>query len=328
MFIRFFSFLIISANIFFGHICLAQAQNANLNFPNRTITLVVPYTSGTTADILARNIGTQLSLKMKTPIVVDNRAGASGIIGTDFVAKAQPNGYTLLFTATSHGTIAALKDKLPYDALNSFTPVILLAKSTMGLAINPSLPINSVKEFIEYTRSHPKDSYYSSPGAGGIQHLAMELLSQELNLALTHVPYKGAAGAMTDLIAGQVQSSIVSMQTSSSFINNGQIKMLAVLSEERSSAFPNIPTFKESGFSGLIVETWYGVLAPANLPADILNRLNYEISELLTLAENHEKFNKLGLEIVGGKPEILKKLVSSELTKWKRVVKAGKIEVN
>jgi tripartite-type tricarboxylate transporter receptor subunit TctC len=142
------------------------------------------------------------------------------------------------------------------------------------------------------------------------------------------VPYKGAAGAITDLIAGQVQSSIVSMQTSSSFINSGQIKMLAVLSEDRSSAYPNIPTFKEIGFNGLIVDTWYGVLAPANLPIEILNRLNSEINELLSLAENHEKFNKLGLEVVGGKPDILKRLVTSELTKWKRVVKTGNIEVN
>jgi tripartite-type tricarboxylate transporter receptor subunit TctC len=328
MLIRFLVFLISASSFFIFPFCFVHAQNANLNFPNRSITLEVPYTSGTTADILARTIGTQLSVKLKTPIMVDNRAGASGIIGTDLVAKAQPNGYTLLFTATSHGTIAALKDKLPYDALNSFTPVILLAKSTMGLAVNPALPINSVKEFVEYTRNHPKESYYSSPGAGGIQHLAMELLAQELNLTLTHVPYKGAAGAITDLIAGQVQSSIVSMQTSSSFINSGQIKMLAVLSEERSSAFPNIPTFKESGFNGLIVETWYGVLAPANLPIDILNKINGEINELLTLAENHDKFNKLGLEVVGGKPETLKKLVANELNKWRRVVKTGKIEVN
>jgi len=328
MFIRFFSFLISATSIFLAPLGVVQAQNSNSYFPNRPITLVVPYTSGTTADILARNIGTQLSIKLKTPILVDNRAGASGIIGTDLVAKVQPNGYTLLFTATSHGTIPALKDKLPYDALNSFTPIILLAKSTMGLAINPTLPINSVKEFIEYTKNHPKESYYSSPGSGGIQHLAMELLAQELNLRLTHVPYKGAAGAITDLIAGQVQSSIVSMQTSSSFINSGQIKMLAVLSEDRSSAYPNIPTFKEIGFNGLIVDTWYGVLAPANLPIEILNRLNSEINELLSLAENHEKFNKLGLEVVGGKPDILKRLVTSELTKWKRVVKTGNIEVN
>jgi tripartite-type tricarboxylate transporter receptor subunit TctC len=328
MSIRFLSFVISTIGFFSLDPSFGQGLTSNQNFPNKAIALIVPYTSGTTADILARTIGAQLSLKLKTTTVVDNRAGASGIIGTDFVAKSQPNGYTLLFTATSHGTIPALKDKLPYDPLNSFTPVILLAKSTMGLAINPNLPISSIKEFIDYSRAHPKQSYYSSPGAGGIQHLAMELLAQELNITLTHVPYKGAAGAITDLIAGQVQSSIVSMQTSSNFINSGQIKMLAVLSEDRSNAYPNIPTFKESGFNALIVDTWYGVLAPANLPVEVLNKLNLEINEILIQADNQEKLNKLGLDVVGGKPEILKKLISSELAKWKRVVKAGKIEIN
>lgn len=326
MFSRFPSLITSVSIIFLIYSTLSQAQNTN--YPNKTITLVVPYTSGTTADILARNIGTQLSLRFKTPTLVDNRSGASGIIGTDLVAKAAPNGYTLLFTATSHGTIAALKDKLPYDPLNGFTPIILLASSTMGLAINPNLPINSIKDFIEYFKNHPKEAYYSSPGTGGIQHLAMELLSQELNLSLIHVPYKGAAGAITDLIAGQVQATIVSIQTSSSFINSGQIKMIGTLSEERSNAYPNIPTFKEAGFNNLIVQTWYGVLAPANLPIDILNKLNLEINDLLRMPENQDKFNKLGLEIVGGKPDILKKLISNELTKWKRVVKSSKIEFN
>ena len=216
---------------------------ANTNFPAKTINFIVPYTTGTTADVLARLIGLRLATKLNVPIVVDNKAGASGIIGTDAVAKAAPNGYTYLFTATSHGTTPAIKNQLPFDPIKSFTPVILLGTSAMGFVTAPDLQINTVKEFIELAKNKPNQLDYSTPGAGGIQHLAMELFLQETGLKLTHVPYKGSAGAMTDVIAGHVKATIVSLQTASPFITNGQLKMIAVMSDDRSTAYPQTPTF-------------------------------------------------------------------------------------
>ena len=300
---------------------------ANTNFPAKTINFIVPYTTGTTADVLARLIGLRLATKLNVPIVVDNKAGASGIIGTDAVAKAAPNGYTYLFTATSHGTTPAIKNQLPFDPIKSFTPVILLGTSAMGFVTAPDLQINTVKEFIELAKNKPNQLDYSTPGAGGIQHLAMELFLQETGLKLTHGPYKGSAGAMTDVIAGHVKATIVSLQTASPFITNGQLKMIAVMSDDRSTAYPQTPTFKELGYSGLVVDTWYGVLAPLNTPKDIINTINQEINSILTQADAKEAMVKLGLHISGGKADKLEKLLSKEIPKWTSVVQNRKISV-
>jgi hypothetical protein len=301
--------------------------NPSPNYPSKSINFIVPYTTGTTADVLARLVGTRLSAKLNVPIVVDNKAGASGIIGTDNVAKAQPNGYSFLFTATSHGTTPAIKSQLPFDPIKSFSPVILLGTSALGFVTSPDLQINSLKEFIEYSRNKPNQLDYSTPGAGGIQHLAMELFLQETGLKLTHVPYKGSSGAMTDVIAGHVKATIVSLQTASPFILNGQLKMIAVMSDERSPAFPQAPTFKELGYPGLVVDTWYGVLAPLNTPKEIINTMNHEINLILAQADAKESMVKLGLHIGGGKPDKLEKLLTKEIPKWISVVQNRKISV-
>jgi len=307
---------------------IANAQSSPGNtYPNKAINFIVPYTTGTTADVLARTIGTRLSSKLNVPIVVDNKAGASGIIGTDAVAKAPATGYSLLFTATSHGTTPAIKNQLPFDPIKSFSSVILLGTSALGFVTSPDLQINSVKEFIDLAKSKPNQLDYSTPGAGGIQHLAMELFLQETGLKLTHVPYKGSAGAMTDVIAGHVKATIVSLQTASPFITNGQLKMIAVMSDERSPAFPQVPTFKELGFPGLVVDTWYGVLAPANTPKEIINTLNHEINLILNQPDAKESMVKLGLHISGGKPDKLEKIISKEVPKWVSVVQSRKISV-
>jgi len=306
----------------------ASAQSSAVNnYPNKAINFIVPYTSGTTADVLARTISTRLSTKLNVPIVVDNKAGASGIIGTDAVAKSPPTGYSFLFAATSHGTTPAIKSQLPFDPIKSFTPVILLGTSALGFVTSPDLQIGTVKEFIELAKSKPNQLDYSTPGAGGIQHLAMELFLQETGLKLTHVPYKGSSGAMTDVIAGHVKATIVSLQTASPFITNGQLKMIAVMSDERSSAFPQVPTFKELGYPGLVVDTWYGVLAAANTPKEIINTINHEINIILTQADAKESMVKLGLHISGGKPDKLEKVLAREIPKWTSVVQNRKISV-
>ena len=305
----------------------AQPQAATNTYPNKPITLIVPYTGGTTADSLARLLGAKLSARWGVATVTDNRAGASGIIGTDAAAKALPNGYTLLFAATAHGTVPALKTTLPFDPIRSFVPVSLLATSALGVVVSPKVPANSLKEFIDLAKAQPGKLDYSTPGAGGPQHLAMELFMQETGTRLVHVPYKGSAGAMTDVVGGHVQASIVSLQTSSSFIHSGQLRMLAVMSEERSPAFPNVPTLKELGLPNLVVDTWYGVLAPAGTPPEIVAKINTELDSILQLPDVREAFAKQGLVPVGGKPERLRDLLAQEIPRWSKVVATAKIRI-
>jgi tripartite-type tricarboxylate transporter receptor subunit TctC len=306
-------------------VCLSQSSNS---YPNKAITIIAPYTSGTTSDVLARQIGNKLSEKLGYPILVENKSGASGVIGTDFVSKSPANGYTLLFTATSHGTIPAVKSKLPYDPIKSFSPVILLATSAMGFVVSPNINATNFKEFLEYSKSKGNELDYSTPGEGSSQHLTMELVLQEVGFKMLHVPYKGSSGAVTDVIGGHVQSSIVSLQTSSSFIKSGQLKMLAIMSDERSPVFQNVPTFKELGYPNLVVDTWYGVLAPQNTPVEIINKLNYEINLILNTNEMKETMNKLGLTISGGKSDKLKNLLDKEIPKWRKVVATSKIDID
>ena len=310
-----------------GFVYPARAQTPSpAPYPNKPITLIVPYTGGTTADSLARLLGAKLSERWGVAAVTDNRAGASGIIGTEVAAKALPNGYTLLFTATAHGTVPALKPKLPFDPIKSFSPVSLLAISAMGVVVSTKVPANSLKEFIELAKSQPGKMDYSTPGAGGPQHLAMELFMQETGIELVHVPYKGSAGAMTDVIGGHVQASIVSLQTSSNFINSGQLRMLAVMSDERSSAFPKVPTLKELGLANLVVDTWYGVMAPAGTPPEIVAKVSAELNSILQLPDVRDTMAKQGLVPVGGTPERLRDLLTLEIPRWAKVVAAAKIK--
>ncbi len=309
--------------LFFGFFAiLSDAQSL---YPNKPIVFIVPYTTGSTADLLARNIGNKISVKWGVPVIVDNRPGAAGVIGTDAVAKASNDGYTFLFTATSHASVPAIKTKIPYDPIQSFTPIILLCNSAMGLVIQPSLPFQKFSEFEAYVKSHPNTYSYSSPGTGTTQHLAMELLKQKTGMEILHVPYKGISGAITDIIGGHVQAGIVSLQAASTFIQNGQLRMLAVLSEERSKSFPAIPTLKQQGVNE-IIDTWYGVLAPSKVPQEIVSKMNAEINLILNSQDIQDLMLKQGLISVGGTPERMQLQLQNEIPKWKLVVKNGNIK--
>jgi tripartite-type tricarboxylate transporter receptor subunit TctC len=303
---------------------VAQAQRAS--WPERTVQLEVPYTPGTTADTLSRLLGAKLAEQWKVGVVTDNRAGASGIIGTELAAKAAPDGYTLLFTATSHGTVPALHPRLNFDPMRSFTPVCLLATSALAIVVSPDLPVSNLGEFIELARKQPGKLAYSSPGTGAPQHLTMELFMLETGTQMLHVPYKGSAGALTDLVGGQVQSSIVSLQTAGTFVKSGKLKMLAVMSEQRSPAFPDVPTVKEAGLPNLVVETWYGVFAPAATPTDIVTHVNRDLNALLQRADVRDELAKQGLTPAGGRPERLGVLLQQELARWSRVVSSAGIK--
>jgi tripartite-type tricarboxylate transporter receptor subunit TctC len=310
-----FSFLLcVSVSCFGPSGAHAQA------YPAKTLAIVVPFTPGTGADLIARSLQPQLAERLKVPVVIENKVGASGAIGTEFVAKSPADGYTLLFTATSHGTLPAMKRSLPYDAVKSFAPVALAATSAMSFVVGPQVPAASMAEFVALARKSPGALYYSSPGAGSIQNLAMELIKIENGMDLVHVPYKGSAGAASDLVGGHVQASVAALQTMAPFVQSGRLRMLAVLSAERSPAFPDVPTMKELGHPALVVDTWYGIFAPAGTPREIVARLNAEVNALLREAQIREAFARQGMTPVVDRPERLAELVQQELARWNRVV--------
>lgn len=308
-------------------LCLAGTASAQ-EFPTRPVHLIVAYTPGTGADILARLLGPKLGERWKVGVVTENKAGATGTIATEHVARSAPDGHTLLFVATSFGTTPALRAKLPFDPVKDFAPVALIATSGLAVVINPQLPAGSLKEFIELAKRQPGKMHYSSPGNGGPQHLAMELLKLETGIDIVHVPYKGAAGALADVVAGHVQAMISATQTAQPYVQNARLRALAAMSPERSSAFPDVPTMKELGLSELEVETWYGAFAPAATPAAVVRRINSDLNDLLKDPFVRQVLEKQGMVPRGGPPERLDALVKRELPRWARVVKAAGIKAD
>jgi tripartite-type tricarboxylate transporter receptor subunit TctC len=317
--------LFFSAFSAFSAFQLSVAEAQPQSYPSRAITIVVPFTPATGADMIARLLQPKLAESLKVPIVVENKAGASGAIGTESVANAPPDGYTVLFTATSHGTLPAMKRTLPYDPLTSFTPVALAATSAMSFVVGPQVPASTMAQFVAAAKKSPGVLNYSSPGAGSIQNLTMELVKLESGIDIVHIPYKGSAGAASDLVAGHVQATVASLQTMAPFVTTGKLKMLAVFSSERSPAFPDVPTMKELGHPGLVVDTWYGIFAPAGTPREIVMKLNNEVDTLLQLPEIRDALAKQGMTPVVDRPERLGELVEHELARWNRVVASAGI---
>jgi tripartite-type tricarboxylate transporter receptor subunit TctC len=304
--------------------CASHAQDA---WPSRPVHIIVPYTPGTGADILSRVFGPKLSERWKVGVVTDNKPGATGNIGADLAAKSPPDGYALLLTATSFTTNPALKPA-PFDPIKDFAPVALIATGGLGVYIHPGLPAKTMREFVELVKSQPGKLYYSSPGNGGPQHLAMELLKLETGMDIVHVPYKGAAGAIADLVGGHVQAMVSALQTVGPHVQSGRLRMLAVMSAERSDAFPNAPTMKEAGLPDLEVETWYAMFAPAGTPQNIVARVNRDLNDFLREADVKDVLEKQGLVPRGGRPEVLGERVKKELASWTRVVKAARIKAD
>ncbi len=319
----FYRALVIASMVTFAADSMSQS-----NYPNRPIKFVVPSTTGITSDTLARLIGPVMSQRLGVPIVIENKAGAGGLIGADAVAKAEADGYTLLFANTSFGTLAATNPKLPYDPIKSFTSISLLSSSVMTLVVPADLSITTFKDFVEYVKKQGGKANYSSPGLGTTQHLAMELINQKTGMGMLHVPYRGSSGAMSDLIAGHVQASVVALQTAAPFIESGRVKLLAVLGKKRVPQFSQVPTLSESGYGDIAVETWSAVMAPKGTPLNIVAKLNSEIDYILNLPEIKETLISQGVIPVGGKPDMLDQLIRSEIKVWTDVVQKGKILVN
>jgi tripartite-type tricarboxylate transporter receptor subunit TctC len=296
------------------------------SYPSRPIRIIVPFTPGTAADSWARLMGPQMSQRWGVPVVVDNRSGAAGIIGIEAAANANPDGHTFLFMATAFGTLAAMTPKLPYDPYKSFSPVMMLGASPLSLVVANKFPATSVRELIEQARKQPGQINYASSGAGSVFHLTMEWFKQENNINLVHVPYKGTAGVTSDIIAGHVQTTLMVFQTVAPHVQGGRVRMIAVLGSERVPQFPQVPTMAESGMPNMVVEAWTGVMAPAKTPKSVIDKVNAEINALAALPENRETLTKLGIRVIGGKPDALDKQVKSEIQRWTQVVKRGNIK--
>ena len=296
-------------------------------YPSRPLLFVVPFTPGTAADSLARLVQSHLSQRWGVSIVVENRAGAAGAIGIEAVAKAPPDGHSLLFASTAFGTLAAVNSKLPYDPNRSFAPVMLVGTSPLSLVVSNYFPANTVKELIAQAKKRPGDLNYATSGSGSVFHLSMELLQHETGTKMVHVPYKGTTGVVSDLIAGHVQASMMVFQTATPLVQNGRLRMLAVMSPQRSQLLPQVPTIVEAGFPNMIVEAWTGVMVPARTPPAAIGRFNGEVNKILALQEVKDTAGKIGVTLAGGTPETLDTLVRKEIKQWTEVVQRTNIKV-
>jgi tripartite-type tricarboxylate transporter receptor subunit TctC len=308
-------------------IALAAGAASAQDYPSRTVHLLVPYTPGTGADILARLIGPKLSERWGVAVVTDNRPGATGNIGADLAAKSPPDGHTVLFAATSFAVNPAMA-RLPFDPRTSFAPVALVATSSLAVLVHPAVPARDMRGFVALAKASPGKLHYGSPGSGGVQHLAMELIKLEAGIDVVHVPYKGLGGATTDLIGGHVQAMVAALQSVAPYVQSGKLRMLAVLSAERAAAFPDVPTLREGGFADLEVETWYAAFVPAGTPAAALQKLNAGINHALKDLAVKTSLEKQGMLPAGGDPARLERLLESELARWARVVNAAGIKAD
>jgi tripartite-type tricarboxylate transporter receptor subunit TctC len=300
----------------------AAAQDA---YPARAITIIVPYSPGTGIDITGRVIAQRFAERWATGAVVDNKPGASGNIGTELVAKSAPDGHTLLMTATTFATNAAVNKNLRYDPARSFVPISLAATGTMAFFTSLNTASQSVQDFVSLAKSGPGTLTYASNGNGTPQHLAMELFKLETGIDVTHVPYKSAS-YISDVVGGRINAVIMPIHTAAPYVQGGKMRMLAVMGADRSPVFPLAPTFKEAGFPNLQVDVWYGLFAPAGTPAGIVSILNAEVNAMLAQPAVRELLGKQGLNPVGGPPARLANVVRLELERWPRVVAAAGIK--
>jgi len=297
------------------------------NYPNKPIRLVIPFAPGGGTDITARAIALKLYEAWGQPVLADNRTGANGTIGVDLAAKAAPDGYTLTMISSSHSVNTTLYRKLPYDLVRDLTPITQATTQPYALVVHPSVPAKSLKELMALARAKPGSLNYGSSGTGGLSHLSGAYFANAAGIELVHVPYKGGAPAMSDVIAGQIQMLFSTILQSHAHIKAGRLRAIAVTTKTRSRAEPAIPTMAESGLPGFEVAGWYGVLAPAKTPPQIVAQLNREIVRILRLPEMSDRLAADGSEPVGSSPEEFGAHIRAEIARWRKVVEAAGIRV-
>jgi tripartite-type tricarboxylate transporter receptor subunit TctC len=312
-------------------LCLMSLSLLNLplpaaaqTYPNRPVRIVAPFPAGGGLDLVSRALGQRLSTALGQSIIIDNRSGADGMIGTEQVAKAAPDGYTLLISSTGPMVInPALNIKMPYDTLRNFAPITLVVVQPLCLVVHPSLPVKSVKELIALAKAKTGQLNYGSGGIGNGAHLAGEIFRTITSIDIVHVPYKGAAPAVVDLLAGQVQMMLNSIPVMLPFIKSAKLRALAVGADKRMAILPEVPTMRESGIAKFDANSWYGFFAPAGTPKEIVSRLNYESAKILRSQEMRDFMSPQGAEAIGDSPEEFSAHIRSELAKWAQAVKTA-----
>ena len=299
------------------------------SYPTKPVKLVAPSTPGDAPDVIARLVADKLSTALGQQVVVENRPGAGGVVGSDYVAKAAPDGYTLIMgNAGSHGINAAVYTNLPYDIQRDFAPVSQVAVAPNVMVINPSLPASSVAEFIAYAKANPGKLSYASGGNGSSAHMSMELFKSMSGIDIQHVPYKGSSPALTDVVSGQVVAFIGNMPPTVPLIKAGKLRALAVTTTSRSALMPELPTIAEAGLPGFETVAWFGVLAPAGTPPDVVNKLSAEIAKIAKSPEIREKLVAMGAEPVGSTPEAFKAVIDRDIAKWKPLAQKVNIKID
>ena len=290
-------------------------------YPTKPVTIVVPFAPGGAADTMARQLAERLNKRLGQPVIVENKPGAGTMIASEYVAKAAPDGHTVLLAASSLGIAPALYSKVNYDPVKDFVPISQVASVVHVLEVHPSVPVKSVAELIAWLKANPGKANYGSVGAGTSTHLESELFNTMAGVRMTHVPYKGSAPALMDLVGGNLQVMFDAWASSGPFVKDGKTRLLAVTTAQRSKILPDVPTVAESGLPGYEAMPWLGFVAPAGTPAAAVNRFHAELTEVLKEPEVQERFRNLGLDIIGNTPEQFADFIKKDIVKWAKVVK-------
>ena len=313
----------IATSVLFSTLAIASGISfAQTDYPNKPIRLIVPFPAGGGTDIYARLIANKLTERLKWIVIVDNKPGAGGNIGVDAAAKSPPDGYTIVIGQTSNLAInPSLYKKLPYDPLKDLTPIILVADSAMALVVPAQSPYKTLNDFVSAAKQKPGDVSFGYSGNGTVAHLTGVVFQSTSGIKLQHVPYKGAAQALTDLMGGSIESYMSSATTVVGHVRGGKLRALAVTGKKRLESMPEVPTIGESGYPGFDAVSWFGLLAPAGTPAAIVERINTEVNKILTLPDVKEKIASEGGEPIGGTPQEFARILAEELPRWAKLVK-------
>jgi tripartite-type tricarboxylate transporter receptor subunit TctC len=304
------------------------AGDKTVEWPDKPVKLVVGYPAGGPNDTIARAIGQRLMAADKQPVIVENKPGASGTIGSEYVARAAPDGYTLMLNATTHSMVNALYDKLSFDADRDFTPISMVGTSTLVLVANPDFPIRTVQDLIDKARAQPGKIAFASTGLGSSPHLAGEMFKQMMALDLIHVPYKGSAPAITDVIGGQVPIMFEALPSAAPFIKSGKLRAIAVTTNTRSAEFPDVPTMAQAGIPGFEITVWWGVFGPARIPPALATQISTAVNETLRTREIKTQFDALGITPAGSTPEQFRSVLQADIQKYGRIIKEAGIHAN
>jgi tripartite-type tricarboxylate transporter receptor subunit TctC len=303
--------------------CVASAQGA---WPQRPVKMIVPFPAGGPTDVMTRVLSEKLTHAIGQPVVVENKPGAGGTIGADFVAKSAPDGYTLVMATGSTHSVGPYLGKVPYDPVKDFAPVVYVGYATNILLVSPAIGVNNVRELIALAKKNPGQLNYSTSGIGSVAHLTSEMFAAQAGIKLTHVPYKGTQQSIPDLASGQVALLFDNVVTAKPHVDSKRLKGIAISSLQRSSIVPDIPTIDESGLPGFDSWNWFGIFAPAGTPRAVVERLNAEMNRILADAAVRERFRGLGFEVTGGTPAEFMAVMQSESQRWSKVIREANVK--